>query len=432
MEKKWNLQDIKPAEKKRPPVRPVTSRRMESNHREAEVSRTDKHPSNGRTRPKLGVVLVIAIVIVVALAGIFVALFTGGAKVTTFPRYREQTVNAVFEAKKVAGVGELAFEIMTLEATGEREVKVSGQENVEEQATGRITIYKNTEGSERLIKNTRFESTDGKVFRISESVVVPGATKASDGTLTPGSTSADIFADQAGAEYNLSAGAKFTVPGFKESDLDDLYTAIFAVNQSSFTGGHSGPRFIIEEGELSAATDSLRTELKQALVSRIATERPAGFVLFDSAVTFNYEALEPQNLSDGKVMIKEKTILQVPIFKNEDFASFIAASTIPGYENEAVRIDDLSTINFEYTTPPDPKSLDVISFKLVGKPKIIWTYDTEQLKKDLAGGSQTSLNTVLGGYPAIEKATATIRPFWKQSFPEDINDIEIVEELASE
>ena len=119
------------------------------------------------------------------------------------------------------------------------------------------------------------------------------------------------------------------------------------------------------------------------------------------------------------------------MFRNEDLAGFIGAATVPGFEDEPVRVEDAAQLSFEYETPYDPATPEAISFKLLGKPRIIWTYDAEQLKEDLSGGSQTALNTVLGGYPAIERATANIRPFWKQSFPSEPEEISIREVIGS-
>lgn len=211
----------------------------------------------------------------------------------------------------------------------------------------------------------------------------------------------------------------------------ELYNAIYAENQSSFSGGHVGPRFIIDEAELKAATDSLRAELTEALRGRVANQRPAGFVLFDSGITFSHQAMASEDLGNGRVKIKEKTILHAPMFKNEDLAAYIARATVPGYEGESVRLEDPSALTFEYATPYDPAQPDVISFKLLGKPRIVWTYDAEKLKADLAGGNQTSLNTVLSGYPAIEKATAKIRPFWRRAFPDNAAEI-VIKEVVGE
>lgn len=424
MEKKWNLQDIKPAEKRRPtnraPMRVSDAQRPADN---AGGRNTRQKSSRSRSSRK-NLVLILLAVLLLGTGGVAFAAFTGKTEVTVFPRWREPTVNAIFEADRNATSSNLAFEVMTLEAEAEREVEASGQEEVEEQATGNLTIYKTTSGEERLIKNTRFESPNGLIFKITESAVIPGGTEE-----VPGSVSVEVFADAPGPEYNLDAGTRFTVPGFEESDLMELYEAVYAENPAPITGGHSGPQFIIEDSELEAATESLRSELREALLERVDSQKPAGFAAYDEAVRFSYQELPAEEVGDGRVRIKEKAVLHLPLFSNETFASFIAAATIPGYEDGLVRLEDPSVLDFEYSSEPEFPAGESFSFKLLGRPKIIWTYDAERLKEDLSGGSQTALNTVLGGYPAIEKATATIRPFWKRSFPTDPADIEIVETL---
>jgi len=429
MEKKWNLQDIKPGERRRSTR--ASLQKIEEVEKNSEANQVPKRiktePTSHRKASKKGLLAGALILIIVAASVLTFATLTGQTTVTVFPRWREPTVNAVFEANPQMSESNLAYEVLTLEAEGQREVTATGQEEVEEQATGALTIYKKTAGDERLIKNTRFESPDGLVFRITESVVVPGGT--SD---NPGRVVAQVFADQAGPEYNLPANIEFKVPGFAENDLTDLYNSIYGVNQEPFNGGHRGPKFTIDETELAAATDSLRSELREALQGRVAGARPAGYIVYDSSIAFEYQALPGEDIGNGRVLLKEKAILRAPMFKNEDFAAFIASATVPGYENEPVRLADHSALTFSYASTSTFSGAETFSFNLVGRPKIIWTYDQEQLKRDLAGGAQTALNTVLGGYPAIEKANATIRPFWYNSFPDNPEEIEIIEDLSTE
>lgn len=426
MEKKWNLQDIKPAEKRRP-TRMAPARKDEPRMTASEAPRREVNSNTRGKGKRRSLLLIISAFVLLAILVVTFAAITGKTTVTIFPRWREPTVNAIFEADSTSSESGLVYEVLTLEAEAEREVTATGQEEVEAQATGEIVIYKTTPGDERLITNTRFESSDGKVFRITESAVVPGGSEEN-----PGSVRASVFADQSGPDYNLSAGNKFTVPGFEESDLMELFEAVYAENPSSFSGGHKGPKFTIDETELNNATDSLRKELQEALAGRVSEEKPAGFILYNPSITYSYQTLPGEDVGNGQVKIKEKAILRAPMFKNEDFASFIAAATIPGYENEPVRVEDPTALTFEYTGETSLTGDGKISFKLLGRPQIVWTYDEEQLKEDLAGGSQTALNSVLGGYPAIEKANATIRPFWKRSFPDDPADINIEEVIELE
>ncbi|MEZ4200141.1 MAG: hypothetical protein R3B69_00855 [Candidatus Paceibacterota bacterium] len=440
MDKKWNLQDIRPATPRRSQRPDRRADKVESASDDSQTVVTHDanegalrvQIKNGKKHSRLGLLGAFGLFFVIILGGFILSLLSAGAEVTVEPRHREPNVNAAFTAYRTPQVDELSYETMVLEAEGERQVSATGQEEVEEQAEGVITIYKTTPGTERLIKNTRFESPDGLVFRVKESVVVPGAVE-SNGEVSPGSINAEVFADNVGEQYNLVANTRFTVPGFKEGGYTELYNAIYAENTDAFTGGFSGVKFVIDENELETAKQALQTELRDSLLGRVDAEKPAGFVVFESAITFTYESLPAVEYGENLATIKERALLQIPIFKAEDFAAYIAASTVPGYEGESMRIDNVSELEFTYTsattTSTDIGNVDSVEFKLVGKPQLVWTYDEERLKTDLLGAPKTALTSVLGGYPALEKARAVIRPFWKRAFPQELDKIEIIEEI---
>jgi len=260
-------------------------------------------------------------------------------------------------------------------------------------------------------------------------VVVPGSVAGG-----PGSIQATVFAAEPGEEYNLSAGNRLTVPGL-ESD-PELFNAIYAENSQPFTGGFDGQRFIIDEGELATAKQALQMQLRDTLLARLPTEQPAGFVSFPDSVAFVYESLPAVEYDDNLATIKEKAILQVPLYRAEDIAAFLATATVPGYEDEPVRVDDYSVLSFAYqdatTASSNIANLESISFTLAGRPLVVWTYDAGRLSTDLLGTNRTALNQVLQAYPAIERARAEIRPFWKRTFPLNMSEIEIIEIVKEE
>lgn len=434
MEKNWNLQDIQPAtpRKKRRVVegRDLTpsKEREEINSDNDGTMRIEIKDGNKKRRAHLIIAFVIFFVIV-GLGFVFSYLMAG-AEVTVYPRNREPNVNATFTAYRTPQVGELSYEIMTLEAEGERQVSASGKEETKELATGEIIIFNETANTERLKKNTRFETPGGLIYKITESVVVAGAKQTNDGELVPGSIRAEVFAEGTGEQYNV-APTRMTVPGYKEGGYEELYKSVYAENPEPITGGFDGMKFIIDEQELATEKQRLQTELRNALLDRIDEERPAGFVLFNDAVTFTYESLPAVEYGDNLATIKEKALLQIPMFEDEDFAKYIAAATVPGYEQLPVRIEDPNVFTFSYvsatTSSTDISNLDSLSFTLTGKPLIIWKYDEGKLKTDIMGKANTALTTILGGYPSIEKGRAVIRPFWKRSFPDKIDEINIIE-----
>jgi len=432
MTQKWNLQDIKPAQ----PRKRSAPMNENASQRRAPETRTTRDDANkivgisiGDANKKKHKSFVYAIVIffVIVGGGFLASILMGGADLTVYPRYREPNVNATFEALRSPQPKELAYEIMTLEAEGERQVSATGKEEVKQQALGTILIYnKHQNASIRLVTNTRFES-NGLIFRIKESAVIPGYTKNESGDIEPGVITAEVFADDIGEQYNLPP-SRFTIPGFAgEPEFDNLY----AESIETFSGGFDGMRFIINEDELQTAKQALQTELRNSLLERTATEKPAGLILFNGAVTFTYESLPSIEYGEDLATIKEKVIMRIPLFKEDEFASYIAAATIPGYEGDDVRISDYDVFGFEYTNATTSVSnignVDQISFKLSGRPQIVWEYDGDKLKTDLLNANKTALPGVLGAYPAIEKAEALIRPFWKTKFPTKIDEITIIE-----
>lgn len=433
MTQKWNLQDIRPAQsrKRRTPsetAMPETEqvRPREFEREEAEETLSIKIVDGNKKKGK-SLFYAVLIFIVIIVGGLGASALMGGAEVTVYPRHRELNVNAVFEAKKTPQADELAYEIMTLEAEGERQVKASGEEEVTAQAGGNIFIYNEQQNPVRLVTNTRFESPNGLVYKIKDSAVIPGYTTNAEGKKVPGMTNAEVYADQVGDQYNIEP-AKFTVPGFKG---EPEYSTIYAESTSAFTGGFNGKKFIIDDAELQTAQQALRTELRNSLLERIDGEKPAGFVVFKDAVTFTYESLPSVEYGENLATIKEKVLLRIPLFKEEDFAEFIARAVVQGYEGSPVRISDHNALKFSYdsatTSSSDISNSMNIEFNLTGTPQIIWKYDAEKLKANLVNTNKSALTGVLGAFPAIEKATAVIRPFWKSKFPTKIDEITITE-----
>ena len=437
MNQKWNLQDIRPAEPRKrrtlegaAPPSPTTPI-GEPVRPEPQMER-EQIPSivieDGTKKGNKRVLFSVILFVVVVGGALLLSALLGKTVLTVYPQHREPNINSEFTAYPDKRQDALTYEVMTLDATSESQVKASGQVNVETQATGKIEIIKTTPGTERVIKNTRFRAPDGKIFRIKESVVIPGSVNN-----VPGTIQAEIFADQAGEEYNLPIGTRFNVPGFEESGLGDLYNAIYAENKAAFTAGFRGPQFQIDETELGTARQALQVKLRDDLLARVEQEKPNGFLTFPGAVAITYNQIPAIEYGDDLVTIKEQAVLQIPIFKASDLGTYLAKEAVATYSGGTVRIDDPKALTFEYQAASTSASVIAnepsLTFSLKGKPKLIWEYDAEKLKKDLAGLPKTSLSNAIAGNQSIESAKVSITPFWKRSFPDDSTKIVILEEL---
>jgi hypothetical protein len=441
MSQKWNLQDIRPAEprKRRSAPRPENTR-PKSHTQESEnvpVRSREDTPDivieDGKKNVKSRLVLSVIIFTVIVGGATILSAILGKTELTIYPEFREPNINAEFTAYPDKRSDSLSYEILTLEATSEAQVQASGQVQIQELATGLITVSKTTPGAERLIKNTRFRTPAGLVYRIQESVVVPGAVRNNEGTLTPGTIQAEVFADEVGEDYNLDANTSFDIPGFEEGGFTELYKSISAKNIQPITGGFDGPQFQIDEAELSTARQALQIDLRNNLLTRIENEKPADFVAYPEAVAITYTQLPAVEYGQDLVTIKEQAILQIPLFQTTELGSFLAQETIATYEGGPVRVDDPSALTFTYVNATTSQSVIAnepsLSFNFSGKPLLIWEYDIESLKSDLTGLPKTAINNAVLAYPGINGARVRITPFWQRTFPEKTDDILVIEEL---
>ena len=214
------------------------------------------------------------LVLFLIIVGAIIGAMTWNAKadVEVTPKSDEVGVNSSFSAG--APAGDLAYRVMTIEKDATTTVPASSKQKVESKATGTVMIYNLYSAAPyRLIKNTRLESSSGLIFKLSDTVVVPGR-KNTNGTTTPGSAEASVFADSSGQEYNIGY-ADFTIPGFKGSPQ---YAAFYARSKTSIGGGWSGEKSIASQADISAAVSKLESNMSSEIADEASSEIPDGFI----------------------------------------------------------------------------------------------------------------------------------------------------------
>lgn len=396
-------------------------------------------PVRGEKRfPWLPVALGIGAVILIS--SFVLSLAFAGATVTVYPKQETVSVSTDFTTNFKSG--SLPFDRMSLERTTETALVALREEEVEERASGRITIFNAySETPQRLIKNTRFESPDGLIYRIRESVEVPGM----KGANAPGQVEVAVFAEEPGEKYN-KASTEFTIPGFEGLPQEGK---VYARSVGDLTGGFAGKRRTVEESERKAALATMETKLRDDLLAAAFTDtaKPENYVLYKDAVFFEFEE-QPQRLEgEDKVVLTLRGVLHGILLEEDALARSIAGATIGGYEGTPVYIDNPDDIRVTLSAVPDtegstgedtqkPWLAEALTASVSGKARLVWQYDEVQLAQDLAGRDKEAMYTVgeggiLAGYPGIDRAEASVRPFWKGAFPEDPKDVTVVTVLDS-
>ncbi len=365
---------------------------------------------------------VVAFVFVLFLLYTVFSLFAG-ATVNVVPKQEATVVDGVFSAYKNASDEQLQFDIMILAKEKSVEVPASVEKQMDRKASGDIVIYNTySDAAQRLIKNTRFESTDGKIYRIKESTVVPG-TEVKDGKIIPGSVEVKVYADEPGEYYNLGL-SDFTIPGFKGSERFDNF---YARSKTEISGGFSGLVKVPSEEDVLSARAQLRSDIESQLLNEASAQKPNDFVLYQDGIFITFD--DDERILEAKgdsVEIIERGTFNGIIFSKQNLAKFIARQTSSSYEGDDVYIQDVEDISFNIENKDgDNFPVNHFLFTLSGPIKIVWTVDEDALKSELVNTSKKDFNKIMAGFFNIEKAEATIRPFWKRTFPAEEKNIRI-------
>lgn len=359
--------------------------------------------------PRFPYTTIIAILFVIA-ASAGALLYFSSAKVEVTPN----SVTAEIQGSLTAtlSAGDLPFEIITAEKIASQSVKAAGTKAVTSAASGSITIYNIQPQAQRLVANTRFATPAGLIFRIKSPVTIPGGTTAKPGTVT-----AKVFADQPGSSYNVGP-TSFTIPGFKGTPQETL---VYAKSSAAMTGGASGNMPVVDPAVAESTKQSLTTALAPDLAASLQAKVPEGYVLLPGAAETSYQELSPEpSATTGMVEVRQQGTMTAVVFPNTALAKAIAASVSGlGYQGEPVSLSPASTLTL---TPEDgipAQGAASFTFSLAGKANLIYVVDPTRVQAAVSGKTRSAAEVALTNYPEVKRAIIILRPFWRQTFPQD-------------
>lgn len=387
----------------------------------------EKGPSGGgfvskekRSGPRA---IIWALAISVLLGMVFlVANYFSSATVEITPLTRNAHIEHDFTAVALMGAaeGDLAFHFATSTEEKAKEVPSTIEKKIQKKASGRVLIFNAYNGEkQRLIKNTRLESTDHKIFRIDESVVVLGA-KVIGGKSVPGSVEALVYADVAGKEYNIG-NTNFSIPGFKG---DPRYTKFYAASKtdSPIGGGFSGTIKVPSDEAVLAAQDELKQDLKKIAVEKVRANVPENMSLFPGSVIIKFEEV-PQDLTAGDVSkVAMRAIASVFFFDTALLTRKLAEASLTEYQGNPLSVSNMPTLTFSFIDPVDSvvlSDLPQIRFHLEGDAVFVGQIDTQKIREALIGKDKKDFGKIIIDQNNVGKAEAVIRPMWKTAFPLD-------------
>lgn len=433
-----SIRDISVNRVKRPIMRSESRKSVaedmdDTEEREIKTSRIEKHKKAKNTDFQKMIIWIIAMLSL----GFFLfslSSYLSTATVTVTPKMEKISFDDTYMLKKNAVLsGEFQFEIMTLQKKMSKQLEATETKNLQVKAKGKIIVYNNFNSvPQKFIKNTRFESENGLIYKIPESIVVPGKTIVA-GKQVPGSIETDIFADESGDKYNIKEAdiknITFKVVGLKG---DRKYDYFYGRAKSGIIGGVSGLVKKVAEKTYEDALSELKAGLKSDLIKQAYSEKPESSVLLDNAFYIDFSSLPDNALGNDKIEITESATFYGIIFDKAKLSAYIASKKISNFDGTPVDLvfGDNIKINIINNSKLKPWESDSLSLNLKGETVIVWKYDRSSIQKSIAGYSKNDLNKFKLSHPEFSDVSFIVRPFWRRSLPTNPNKIKIVEFVA--
>ncbi len=293
-------------------------------------------------------------------------------------------------------------------------------------AYGMVTIYNafSTE-DQPLVATTRLQTPDGKIFRITKSIVVPGMYE-KDGVMQPGQVEVEAQADVPGAEYNIEA-TKFTIPGFSGGPK---YEKIYAESQQIMSGGgaENEKNRSVSDQDIIQAKKNIEDSIRTKVMEKAKTDVSSGNTLEDLIeVKFLEEKPVP---SIGTVTdtfeLQAKVAVRYIAFSDQDMEN-MALEKLSGNLSESERkISDNRSIHIEYgkiTTNFDNKTADI---KMFVSGYFFPVLPVNDIRLDVAGKDESGLQDVLNKYSQVQSFEVEAQGIHLQNkLPVDPNKIHV-------
>lgn len=314
-------------------------------------------------------------------------------------------------------------QVFQLETEDSKKFPTTGEKDIEEKAKGIIVVYNEYNSNpQTLVKRTRFLSEQGKLFRLIETTIIPGAT-IEEGEIIPSSKEVEVAADEPGEAYNI-APSEFTIPGFEGSPR---YTTFYGKSTESMTGGAKGRMRVATQEDIEGALEIVSLELKNKVQEQFNKKIPDELKLLKETQSLevvdsnsSLKADEPGKEFVVTVKVKAWGLA----FKEEDILSLVEKNIGDKISENKILLP--STIKVSYLDIELNLDEGKANFSCQIGAESAWRIDESQIKNNLASKGEIEVRKYLSSLSEIEGAKVIFWPFWVKKIPKNKDKIKII------
>jgi hypothetical protein len=390
-----------------------------------EVETDEEENASGRhvmTGKRVAWTAAALIVLVAALYGITVIF--GSAKISITFKKTPFGYNGTFTADKAvsqinAAQGIIPAQVFFVNKNIAVSFPASGQENVSLKAQGTITIYNAYSSSpQTLVATTRFATPAGKIFRLANEVIVPGAA-ITNGAIVPSSITAAIVADQPGPDYNVSSTSKLTIPGFEKTPK---YNAFYGAIASGTSGGFVGEKAVPTASDITAAKQKVTDNLMSALQGGLTGSYTNNFEILPGATTTQITKMTVNTSTDasGKFSLFGEGTLSAIGFDETAFKAFLLTLAQPTEPSST-----FSDLTLTYATATPDFAHGKLNFSVGVQGSLEPIFSADDFSGMIAGKGIGDAKNAISSLPELQEGAISVWPAWLWQVPANMKKIQV-------
>lgn len=353
------------------------------------------------------------LVAVVAVVSLILYYSLGQASITLVVSPDNMVMETNIEIEQY-GDDDIVGTIMETEITQSKSFPASASGELEEKASGTVTIVSTYSAPQTLIATTRLLSSHGPLFRLTKTITVPA-----NGRLE----NVAVIADQAGESSAIAPG-RFTIPGLRESLQSLIYAESTEPMRRLAKPGSTEITPIDLDQARKNLTDVLVSQALAKLREQLPEDKRELNVVYKSEIIkaeSDVPAGSKNNQFNYTVTVKVIAVFYEPDQLREQALAKLQSDLSSG--RKILNLEPASlAVTIDSVSPDLTSGLLKVKFLaqvIITDPNLVFN------KNDLLGRTPSEVQNYFQGIPGVKEARVELSPFWVKSVPTTENHISL-------
>ncbi|MDZ4286067.1 MAG: hypothetical protein U1A23_04005, partial [Candidatus Sungbacteria bacterium] len=233
---------------------------------------------------------------------------------------------------------------------------------------------------------------------------------------------ADLIADKAGEESNVSGQVNLHIPGFKGTPK---YDGFYGIAISGFSGGSVGQGKVITRDDLVKAQEAVSKKVFDDLRQSMAQKIPANFTLIDSLSEIRIVSMNApkEKTRADRFIVQVNATARVFVFRSADVFKLLDELVLKGDTTKSI-IESSADLHYQIKNVNYERKIADVN--IAGSVKTKAVIISEELKSLVVGKKEGSLIDAMKQRRDIATFRVAFFPPWMFSAPTNPDHINII------